>query len=240
MASRRDRQKVKQRRHQSSVSSDGQVQVTESPAKDTETPTRSKKKRGNHDSPAGTSPKATGTPLTASGTLDWSSVKLSLPTAPPQRDPAPLTSRELPSPTLGVVMACLCTLGIVMTGRWSLVLLAVLGAVLLIDPRVRGNRDLLLRITAGVLLCVICLPLVSELTSSLDFNQQGLMSTAVVGMFSLSLWLIGGVALRVARLQDSQFRQGGLYTVGMACRILCVILLIVGVSLAIVFALSQL
>lgn len=242
MASRRSKRKSKQRRHQAGSPQGHSAQQASSAQADADTSGKTGKEPSTVTKAvkkAGQKKFTSASPLTSAGALDWTAVKLPFPEPPPQRDPAPMTSREMPSPGASVAMAIICTLGIIMTGRWSLVLLAVLGAVLLLDSQVRINRDLLLRIAGAVVLCAVCMPLISDATSDISFQGQGAVGGIVVLMFSAALWLLGGVCRRAARLQDSPFRQGGLYVVGMACQILSLIVLALGTVLMFLFLIAQ-
>lgn len=248
-SNRRKKQKAKQRRHapaqesgspvdataQGEAKGEGQTKTPQQTAVDSnkgkspgkgeqeesKTPLKVKKKRRS----------AQLTPVTANGTLDWNKVDLKLPPSKDGKQLKAMTSGDLENPALGIFSVVMCLIGIVFTGRWSLLLLAVLAAVLMIDPRVRDRRQLLIKCVVGSALAVACLPLVSRLPDSLPSINESLLGSVVVLMFAASLWLIGGAARQASTLQDRPFPQVGLYSVGMACQVLCCIVLMLAAVL---------
>ena len=205
-SARRSRKKSKQARHSKPAESPSEAvsEVVSAPAK------RPEKKRT-----------ASASPITAAGGLSWQGIALKAPAVKPEKEPVVAVSSQLINPFAGIAMTFVCTIGLALTGRWSLALLAGLGLVMLIDPRVRSNTELLVRIVAGSALCMACFPLISRLPDTISGSSLGAIGCLVVAMFSLALWLIGSTARRVSSLQDRVFPQVGLYSVGMACQVLC-------------------
>lgn len=248
-SNRRKKQKAKQRRHapeqvandsvETAGREDGRSEDSPKPAKSnpktsTEGGSASKTKSEKTNVSTGAKKKrrsAQLTPVSANGTLDWNKVNLKLPPDKERKQLKAMTSGDLMNPGLGIFSVCMCLIGIVFTGRWSLLLLAVLAAVLMIDPRVRDRRQLLIKCVTGSALAIACLPLVSRLPDSLPSINESLLGSVVVIMFATSLWLIGGAARQASRLQDRPFPQVGLYSVGMACQVLCCIVLVLAAVL---------
>lgn len=230
-SNRRKRQKAKQQRHRPAETPQATSADLESKSSPSAEP---QVKRSVKTKPRGKKSSVTNqknSPLTSSGVLDWSSVNLHLPVKKSTQSPPALTSSQLLHPGLGIFSVVMCLIGITLTGRWSLLLLAVLAAVLMIDPRVRMNKNLLVRCAVGSVLAIACLPLVSRLPENLPNLNESLLGSGVLIMFSISLWLIGNAARRVASMQDRPFPQVGLYSIGMACQVLCVIVVLLGAVL---------
>lgn len=243
MTSRQSRKKKKQQRHQiPSAATSSQVELEKKEASSIASRFRNKGLGQPSISPsASTSKKSEAdSPLNAAGVIDWSLVKIPFPDPPALRGPAPILSANLSAPAISIILAIIFTFGIIMTGRWLPIAIAVLAAILLFDRAVRDSRQLLIRIAASIMLSLICLPLINGATSDLTTDQGGPLGAGIIIMFSAALFLLGGAARRAAGLQDNDFRRNGLYSIGLACQILCFVMLALGAVLLSILLLALL
>ena len=169
--------------------------------------------------------------VNAAGLLDWQSVRLVLPGKARLMSPPALTAADLSPAWRGVLFAFIGFFGLVSSGRWSLVCMALLAAALLLDKRVRGNTALLWRAATASILSLCLLPVVSSLPTDLPRLDQSLSGMLLVGLFAIALWLLGVVSRCAASLQEKPFPRSGLYGIGIACQSLAVFLVLVALVL---------
>jgi len=169
--------------------------------------------------------------VNAAGLLDWQSVRLVLPGKARLMSPPALTAADLDPAWRGVLFAFISFFGLVFSGRWSLVCMALLAAALLLDKRVRGNTALLWRAAVASILSLCLLPVVSSLPTDLPRLDQSLSGMLLIGLFAIALWLLGVVSRCAASLQDKPFPRSGLYGIGVACQSLAVFLVLVALVL---------
>jgi hypothetical protein len=222
--SRRSRKKSKAARHEAASSTaSSSVQLTQSEAAVKRVDPAKQAKNVHSMAAKG----RTVSVVNAAGLLDWRSVRLVLPGKARLISPPALTAADLSPAWRGVLFAFIGFFGLVSSGRWSLVCMALLAAALLLDKRVRGNTALLWRAATASILSLCLLPVVSSLPTDLPRLDQSLSGMLLVGLFAIALWLLGVVSRCAASLQEKPFPRSGLYGIGVACQSLAVFLVLV-------------
>jgi len=138
------------------------------------------------------------------------------------------TLRDQELPALAWLLGIISFFGIVFSTSWSPVLLAVLAAVTLLDQKIRENKWAVLQVCLAVILCLACWPLIDQVKAITTLSMNQLAAITLV-VFAGALWLTGIVTRRASLLQNTLFSRTGLYSIGVACQSLSVVVMFVGI-----------
>ena len=174
------------------------------------------------------------------GLLDWRPVTFVAPAIAARGVPA-VRRDELPSPAFGALMTGFCTLGIIFTAQWSLLVIALLAVLVIVDGKARGENVIVGRCALAAVSAAGCWMMIR----GWDFLDEDLkigQATMVSGAFALGLWAVGDALRRAARLQkqtkDSLFV--GLYALGAGAQLLSAVIVSVAVGGVLVASLDRL
>lgn len=177
--------------------------------------------------------------MQANGRLSWAGVPLSWNDGPAAPSIPVVTRDDLLHPALGLLLAAFCTIGLMVTIRYSLAAMALLPLLTLLHPKVREDynfkRMALLAASAGCCLSVWMLvtvlpePPLENLTAYIPHTL------GVTFLFCAGLWSSGVLVRNAARHYSDQLGlHHGLYGLGVGAQILSgLVALMVIISLSV-------
>ena len=173
-------------------------------------------------------------PINQQGILNWNSV--AIPRIGTIKENPLMTQavmRDQESAALAWLFITVTFLGIIFSTQWSPLLLSLLVGASLIDKRMREDNRVVMQAALAALLSLACWPLIMQVSSLTNIS---LSDTAIItlAVFSAALWLVGVTCRRASNIQTRLFTQLGLYSAGIACQALSLIVVFLGaISLAV-------